>query len=454
VTGLRLIPGGRDEHPPGLLVHGAAEIVTMAGGLRRGPGQDDVAALSHDVHGDPDGRVAPVVAAWEGRIVAVGPRSEVEARIAAEGYSLSRFVRIDARGGTVTPGLIDAHTHLLFAGSREAELALRQRGAGYLEILAAGGGILSTVAATRAATEEQLAAHGRRWLDEMLGHGVTTIEAKSGYGLDLPTELRLLEVAHQLGREGPIEVLPTWLGAHAVPAELRDRPDPVEAYVRRLLDEQLPGVAAQGRARFADVFCERGVFSAEQSRRILQAAAAYGLQPRLHADEIAPSGGAELAAEIGALSADHLATPSAPGIDALARVAGTDHPVVAVLLPATTWFLMHEVYAPARTMIERGVPVALATDFNPGTSPTASLPLVMTVACLELKLTPSEALSAVTINAAHALGLGDKIGSLEPGKQADLAIWRVPTHRQIPYWPAGELVRVVVKRGVRVFGHD
>jgi len=454
MSGLRLIPGGRGDQPPGLLVHGAAEVVTMAGGLRRGSAQDEPALLSAEPVGRPEASDAPVVAAWQGRILAVGPRATVEARIAAEGHPLSQFVRVDARGGTVTPGLIDAHTHLLFAGSREGELALRQRGAGYLEILAAGGGILSTVAATRAATAEELAAHGRRWLDEMLRHGVTTIEAKSGYGLDLPTELRLLEVAHQLGREGPIDVLATWLGAHAVPAELRDRPDPVEAYVRQLIGEQLPGVAAQGRARFADVFCERGVFTPEQSRRILDAAAGFGLQPRLHADEIAPSGGAELAAEIGALSADHLATPSDAGIDALAAAAGGDHPVVAVLLPATTWFLMHDEYAPARTLIDRGVPVALGTDFNPGTSPTASLPLVMTVACLELKLRPAEALAAVTINAAHALGLGDEIGSIEPGKQADLAIWRVPTHRQIPYWPAGDLVRLVVKRGVRVFGHD
>jgi imidazolonepropionase len=366
------------------------------------------------------------------------------------GYPISRFARLDARGGTVTPGLIDPHTHLLFAGSREGELELRQRGADYLEILASGGGILATVAATRAATADSLAQHGRRWLDEMLRHGTTTIEAKSGYGLDLPTELRLLDVAHALGQEGPIEVLPTWLGAHAVPPEFRSRPEGTEAYVRHLIDEQLPGVAAQGRARFADVFCEQGVFTADQSRRILNAAAPLGLAPRLHADEIAPSGGAELAAEIHALSADHLAAPSPAGIDALAAAAVDGHPVVATLLPATTWFLMHDEFAPARELIERGVPVALATDFNPGTSPNASLPLVMTVACLELKLTPSEALAAVTINAAFALGIADDLGSIEAGKQADLAIWSVPTHRQIPYWLGADLVRAVVKRGVVV----
>ena len=444
---LRLIQGGRASLGlPGLLVEGAAEVVTMAGGLRTGARQNDPAALLAP-GGEASVEHGPVVACWEGQILAVGPRAELVAALEGSGYPLARFARLDAGGGTITPGLIDAHTHLLFAGTRERELELRQQGADYLEILAAGGGILSTVAATRAASSEALTEHGRRWLGEMLAHGTTTIEAKSGYGLDLPTELRLLEVAYRLGQEGPIEVLPTWLGAHAVPPEFRGRPDGVEAFVRYLLDEQLPGVAAQGRARFADVFCELGVFSQDQSRRILEAAARLGLASRLHADELAPSGGAELAAEIGALSADHLASPSAEGIDALAAAAAGDRPVVATLLPATTWFLMHEQFAPARRLIERGVPVALATDFNPGTSPTASLPLVMTVACLALKLSPSEALAATTINAAFALGIGETVGSLEPGKQADLAIWRVPSHRQIPYWPAADLIRAVVKRG-------
>ena len=443
----RVIQGGGGETaPPGLLVSGAREIATLAGGLRIGPEQADVARLVAP-DDDPSGMSGPVVATWEGRILAVGPRGDLLPALEAEGYPLARFARLDARGGVVTPGLVDPHTHLLFAGSREGELELRQAGASYLDILAAGGGILSTVAATRAATDEDLAVHGRRWLDEMLGHGVTTIEAKSGYGLDLATELRLLEIAHQLGREGPIEVLPTYLGAHAVPPEFRDRPDGTEAYVRSILEEQLPGIAAQGRARSCDVFCESGVFTADQSRRILLAAEGFGMAPRLHADELAPSGGAELAAEIGALSADHLATPSEAGIAALAAAAADDRPVVATLLPVTTWFLMKDHHAPARRLIEAGVPVAIGTDFNPGTSPTASLPLAMTAACLGLGMSPDEVLAAVTINAAAAVGLGEEVGSLEPGKAADLVVWNVASTRQIPYWPAADLVRTVVKRG-------
>jgi imidazolonepropionase len=444
----RVITGGKPaDSPPGLLIVGAAEIATMAGGIRAGASQGDVGRLTSAEVGGPDAEDAPVVAAWEGRIAAVGPRATVERVLEGSGYPLGRFARLDARGGSVTPGLIDPHTHLLFGGSREGELILRQHGASYLEILAAGGGILSTVAATRAATADELQAHGRRWLDEMLGHGVTTIEAKSGYGLDLETEIRLIDVAHRLGIEGPVDVIPTYLGAHAVAPEFRSRPDGVEAYIASVISEQLPGIAAHGRARFCDVFCEKGVFSADQSRRVLEAAAAFGLGLRLHADELAPSGGAELAVELGAASADHLATPSETGLDALAAAAADDRPVVATLLPVTTWFLMKDHHAPARALIDRGVPVAIGTDFNPGTSPTASLPLAMTAACVGLGMSPDEVLSAVTINAAKALLLEDEIGSLEPGKAADIVIWRVPTTAQIPYWPAADLVRTVVKGG-------
>jgi imidazolonepropionase len=441
----RVIEGGRTGEPtPGLLIVGAAEVVTLAGGIRRGPSQGEVGRLRAD---DPAGPDAPAIACWEGRIAAVGPRGAVEAALEAVGLPRGRFARIEAAGTAVTPGLVDPHTHLLFAGSREDELVLRQRGASYLDILAAGGGILSTVAATRAASDGELLAHGRRWLDEMLGHGVTTVEAKSGYGLDLETELRLIDVAVRLGSEGPIDVVPTWLGAHAVPPEYRARPDGTEAFVRYLIEEQLPGIAAHGRARFADVFCEAGVFTADQSRRILEAARAYGMLPRLHADELAPSGGAELAAELLAASADHLATPSAEGIDALAAAADADDAVVATLLPITTWFLMKDHHAPARAFVDAGVPVAIGTDFNPGTSPSPSLPLAMSFACIALGLSPDEALSAVTINAARALALEDEIGSLEPGKAADIVIWRVPTTARIPYHPGADLVRTVIKRG-------
>jgi imidazolonepropionase len=449
---LRLIEGGRGQaDAPGLLVHGAAQIATLAGGLRRGRTQCDLGMLDAGPVGGPDSPAAPVLACWDGRVIGVGPRDGVEAGLEASGYSLARFARLDAGGGVVTPGLVDPHTHLLFAGTRERELVLRQQGAGYLDILQAGGGILSTVAATRQADAAGLAAHGRRWLDEMLRHGVTTVEAKSGYGLDLPTELRLLEVAHQLDKEGPIDVVPTFLGAHAVPPEYRARPEGTEAYVRHVIEEQLPGVAAQGRARSCDVFCEQGVFTADQSRRVLQAAMGYGMAVRLHADELAPSGGAELAAELGALSADHLHTPSDEGLAALAQAAAGPKPTVATLLPATTWFLMSDEATPARRFIDAGVPVALGTDFNPGTSPTPNLPLVMTIACLEMGLTPAEALSAVTINAAHAAGVGGEAGSLEPGKLADLVVWRAPDVGQLPYWVGADLVDVVVKRGRVVY---
>ena len=420
---------------------GAAEVATLAGGLRRGSGQGDAAVLRADEAGP------LAVAVLDGRIAAVGLERDVLSGIAGLGLHPDDLKRIDARGATVTPGLVDAHTHLAFAGTREAELGLRQAGAGYLGILAAGGGILSTVERTRAATSQALLADGRRWSYEMLRHGVTTAEVKSGYGLDVETELRLLEVYRQLGAEGPLELVPTFLGAHAVPPEFAGR---VDDYVRDVVERQLPAVAEQGIARFCDIFCERGVFDAARSRRILEAGRAHGLAARLHADELHDSGGAALAAEMGAVSADHLAAISVDGIASLARAAEDGRPVVATLLPATTYYLMASHHAPARELIDAGVPVALGTDFNPGTSPAPNLQMAMAMATVQLGMTAAEALVAATINAAHAVGLGETHGALEVGRAGDLVVWDVLRHELLPYWLGADLVRTVVKGGTVV----
>jgi len=308
------------------------------------------------------------------------------------------------------------------------------------------------VAATRRASVAELVEGARRWLAEMLRHGATTVEVKSGYGLERDAELRQLEAIRRLDAGGPVELVATFLGAHAVAPELRGRADAADAYVADVVDVQLPAVAAQGVARFCDVFCEEGVFTPDQSRRVLEAGLRHGLRPRLHGDELRPSGGAELAAEIGAVSADHLGAPSDAGIAALADAAARGRPVVATLLPATSLFLKGEEYGPARALIDQGVPIALGTDFNPGTSPAPNLHLVVSLGVLRLGLTPAEALAAVTVNAAHALGLGDTHGSIEPGRQADLVVWDVPAHAQIPYWLGADLVRTVIKRGSVVFG--
>ena len=378
-------------------------------------------------------RDGALAAGADGRILAVGPTAKVRAAV-----QLAPDTQvIHASGRTVLPGFVDPHTHAIFAGDRADEFARRLEGADYLEILAAGGGILSTVRATRAASESELAKRARGYLAEMLGRGTTTVEIKSGYGLSVEDELKLLRVARSLHESGLPTVVATFLGAHAVPPEYRDRPD---NYVDLVVEEMVPRIAAEGLARFCDVFCERGVFSVEQSRRVLEAGRAHGLAPKVHADQKTPLGGARLAATLGAVSADHLEHAAEEDIRALAQ-AGT----VAVLLPGAAFMLMETVQAPARRMIELGVPVALATDFNPGTCPILSVPLIVGLACLRRLLSPAEAIVAATVNAAYAIGLGDEVGCLEPGKRADLVILDAPSHVHLAYWFGRNLVHTVVK---------
>ncbi|MBR0026145.1 MAG: imidazolonepropionase [Clostridia bacterium] len=345
---------------------------------------------------------------------------------------------IDCDGKLVTPGLVDAHTHLIFGGWRQNELGLKLHGATYLDILRMGGGILSTVNHTRAASVEELEAKASAALDEMLTLGTTTVEAKSGYGLAVEHELKALEVIKNLNDHHVMDVVPTFMGAHAVPSEYKENR---EEYIRILCEEMIPAVAEQGIARFNDIFCETGVFTAEESRKILEAGMKYGLTPKIHADEIDPIGGSVLAGEIGAISCEHLIVCPPEGIDSMAK-GGT----VACLLPATS-FNLGSVFAPARDMINKGVPVAMASDFNPGSCPCLNLQFVINLGCLKYRLTPEEVLTAVTLNAAAAIGLAETVGSLEPGKQADIVLWDAPDLDYICYRFGSNLVKSVIKRG-------
>src|SRR5690606_32263948 len=353
-----------------LLIRHASQLVTLKGSSDAPLTGKAMEAL----HIIEDGSV------WieEGIIQSVGTDREIAEKY---GSRLEEARVIDATGRLVTPGLVDPHTHLVYAGSRENEFEMRLKGATYMEIMNAGGGIHATTAATQKATHEQLYEESRKRLDLFLRHGVTTVEAKSGYGLTLEHELKQLEVARELNRNHPVDVVSTFMGAHAVPVAYRERPDD---FVERVIREMIPEVARRKLAEFNDVFCEKGVFTPEQSRRILEAGKEWGLLPKIHADEIEPYGGAELAAEVGAVSADHLLKASDRGIRAMAEKG-----VVAVLLPGTAFFLMAE-SADGRRMIDAGVPVALSTDCNPGSSPTVSMPLIMNLGCLKMGMTPAE----------------------------------------------------------------
>lgn len=341
---------------------------------------------------------------------------------------------IDANGKTVMPGFIDPHTHLVFAGSREFELDMKLQGISYMEILKKGGGIFYTVEETRKATEKKLLEQGKTRLDKMLSHGTTTTEAKSGYGLDIETELKILKTIKKLDETHPVDVIPTFLGAHAVPKEYE-----TNEYVDIVTNEMLPKV--KDLANFCDVFCEKDVFTAEQSKRILEAGKRFSLIPKIHADEIFDTGGASLAAEIGAISADHLLMSSDEGLQKMANKG-----VIGALLPGTPFSLMQDKYAPARKMIDLDVPVALATDLNPNCW-TENMQFVIQLACLKMKMTPAEAITAATYNAACAIGKNDIIGSLEKGKQADIIILECPNHNFLPYHYGVNLVKTVIKKG-------
>lgn len=412
-----------------IYIRNASQVVTVAGASETPKTGDDMGRL----HIIENGGVV-----LEGETIAfVG--SDEEARRYVESHAAGGEVTvIDAAGKLVTPGLVDPHTHIVFAGSREFELDLRLKGATYMDILNAGGGILYSTARTREASEAQLVEETRKRLDRFLSHGVTTVEAKSGYGLRLEDELKQLRAARTLNEEHPVDLVSTFMGAHAVPPEYKSDPD---AFVRLVTEEMIPAVAKERLAEYCDVFCEEGVFTPEQSRAILEAGIRWGLKPKIHADEIVPYGGAELAAEIGAVSAEHLLRASDEGIRAMAEAG-----VIAVLLPGTAFFLMTKP-ADARAMIEAGVPVALSTDRNPGSCPTESLPFIMNLACLSMRMTPAEVLTACTINAAHAIGRADRIGSIEAGKQADIVLFDAPNYMYLQYHYAVNLVDSVIKKG-------
>jgi imidazolonepropionase len=406
-----------------LLVRGASELVTM------------VAAAGAD--GRPDGLgllVGGALAARDGRIVWVGP----EADLAREVEVLGDAVEIDAEGACVLPGFVDSHTHAVFAGERAGEYGRRLAGASYLEIQAAGGGIMSSVRATRAASQDELATLTRRRLDSFLRHGTTTLEIKSGYGLTLEDERKSLAAARV---PHPANRVYTLLAAHSTPEEYAGRDD---EYIELVCDEILPALA--GQAGFVDVFCDKGAFTVEQSRRVLEAGRALGYRLKIHAEELAHTGGAAMAAELGAVSADHLMHVTGEDVAAL-RAAGT----VATLLPGTSYTL-HSSYAPARTLLDAGVTVALASDFNPGSCYCENLQMTISLACQELRMTPAEALRAATTGGAAALGLQAEVGSLEVGKRCDLLVLDAASHEELPYHFGVNLVGVVVAGGHVIAG--
>ncbi len=411
-----------------LIIAHASELVTLKG-PRRARQKEEMSQLSIVRDG--------ALAISNGVIVEVGKTEAI-----LRSHKTARSEVVDASGQVVMPGFVDPHTHLVFAGSREFELELKARGKSYMDILEEGGGILRTVKDTRAASSDELFEQSRSRLEVMLAHGSTTVEAKSGYGLDRDVELLLLETVARLDKASPVDLVPTYLGAHAIPPEFEGR---VSEYIDFIISEVMPIVAKRKLAVFCDVFCEKGVFSAEDATKILLAGKELGMIPKVHADEFSSSGGAEVAAEVGAISADHLARTSDDGIMAMAR-----KDVAGVLLPGTTYASMSKDYADGRRLVDLGVPVALGTDLCPN-SWNQSMQFVISLACFQMRLTPAEAVTAATYNAAAALGLEKKIGSLERGKRADIVLLDVPGHAQIPYRYGVNLCSTVIKDGKTVW---
>lgn len=396
-----------------LLFVNAAQVVTCSGPLRarRGLEMNDAGVVS-----------GAAVAVDGATITAVGLRDDLERRFPGAD-------QIDCGGRVLSPGLVDSHTHAIFGRARYEEQEMRAAGAGYMQIARRGGGIHSSVADLRRRTEDDLFELALARIQRLASYGSTTIEIKSGYGLSLEHELKSLRLIARLAAALPVRLVPTWLGAHEIPLEFQSTAGSRRDYMRLLLDEVLPAVARDNLAAFADVFCEPGVFTLAETREILEASRLAGLSLKLHADELEPHGGAELAAELGATSADHLAAISERGIHALAKSA-----TVATLLPGTMLFLGRQTQAPARALIDAGAAVSLATDFNPGTSPTFNFPLILTLGVSQLRMSAAEALIAATVNGAAALGLAESVGTLTPGASADLALWDASDFREIPYW--------------------
>lgn len=407
-----------------LIIENASQLVRLAGPARPRVGSEmlELGIIN-----------AGALLARDGVIAAVGAADEVVPQAGPDA------IRIDAGGAVVMPGFVDAHTHPVFAGTREDEYEMRAAGFTYQQIASQGGGIRSTVRKTRAVSEDGLFEMALPRVRLLLEHGTTTVEAKSGYGLTVADELKILRVIQRLDAETSLELIPTFLGAHEIPDEYRGAR---EGYIRLVIDEMLPRVASERLADYCDVFCESHVFTVDESRRVLSRAKELGLGVRLHAEQLSLSGGAGLAAELGAATADHLEWIDAEGISALRQ-----NGVTAVLLPGAVFNLGLMRYAPARAMIEAGVAVVLASDFNPGSSPTPSMQMILSIACSQMRMTPAEAITAATINAAYSLGRGERIGSLEVGKQADAVVFDCSDYRQIPYLFGINHALVVIKSG-------